>query len=278
MRPLLAPPTPPIAALTIAGSDSGGGAGIQADLRTFFAHGILGCTAITAVTAQNTMGVRGFEALSAALVRAQIEAVLDDLPVRAAKTGMLAHAGLIAEVADVWRARARVPLVVDPVMVSTSGHRLIADDAIATLRASLLPLAAVVTPNLAEAAVLLDRDPLGDPDLAVAALAALAPSAAIVLKGGHGNDPREAIDLVRMPDGTTFALRAPRVATRATHGTGCTLAAAITAALARGQGIVEALHSAKGYLAGALAHATPIGGGHGPVDHLWALREALGDA
>lgn len=258
-----------VAVLTIAGSDSGGGAGIQADLRTFFAHDVLGCTAVTALTAQNTLGVTRVEAASPGVVVAQIEAVMADLPVRAAKTGMLATAAIVEAVAATWARVGRGPLVVDPVMVSTSGAALLEADAVAAMRERLFPLAAVLTPNRAEAEAL-----TGERDAARAAeaLAELAPGAVIVVKGGDDDDPAWASDWVRAVDGGGRWLRAERVATRATHGTGCTFAAAIAAGLARGAGVGEAIDAAKRYLTGALRAARPVGGGHGPVDHLWALR------
>ncbi len=259
----------PIAALTIAGSDSGGGAGIQADLRTFAAHGLLGTTAITAVTAQNTRGVNAWEALSPALVAAQIDAVMDDLPVRAAKTGMLATQSIIATVAATWR-RYSIPLVVDPVMVATSGQRLLAPDAEAAL-AALLALATVVTPNRPEAAVLSGLA-LDAPAAAHATAIARLTPATIVIKGGHPTtSTATAVDYVRNPDGTTFELSSPWIDTTSTHGTGCTFSAAIAANLALGHDLVHALHAAKAYLAAALASALPLGHGHGPVDHLHAL-------
>lgn len=261
-----------LAALTIAGSDSGGGAGLQADLRTFFAHGLLGCTAVTAITVQNTVGVRAVVAVDPAVVVAQIEAVLDDLPVRAAKTGMLASAATVRAVAAAWHAGVTVPLVVDPVLVSTSGHALGGADVVAALRGELLPLATVITPNLHEAAALLGQDALGEVADTLEALAALAPRAAVVLKGGHSDDPTASVDYVRLRGGRTLTLGAPRIATRATHGTGCTLAAAITARLALGRTPEDAIAGAKRYLDGALRNATPLGAGHGPPDHLWALR------
>ncbi len=270
----------PIAALTIAGSDSGGGAGIQADLRTFAAHGLLGTTAITAVTAQNTRGVNAWEALSPALVAAQIDAVMDDLPVRAAKTGMLATQSIIAAVATTWgrlamsgsasRGGHPLPLVVDPVMVATSGHRLLAPDAEAAL-AALLALATVVTPNRPEAAVLSGLA-LDAPAAAHATAIARLTPATIVIKGGHPTtSTATAVDYVRNPDGTTFELSSPWIDTTSTHGTGCTFSAAIAANLALGHDLVHALHAAKAYLAAALASALPLGHGHGPVDHLHAL-------
>jgi len=259
----------PLAALTIAGSDSGGGAGIQADLRVFAAHGLLGTTAITAVTAQNTLGVRAWEALSPGLVRAQIDAVMEDLPVRAAKTGMLATQSIIEAVVASWRNRT-IALVVDPVMVATSGQRLLAPDAEVAL-AELLGLATVVTPNRPEAAVLSGLALEAPAHAHAAAIARLTP-ATIIIKGGHPTAASPlAIDLVRRPDGSTFELSSPWVDTTSTHGTGCTFSAAIAAHLALGSSLEDALHAAKAYLAGAIANALPYGRGHGPVDHLHAL-------
>lgn len=263
----------PVAALTIAGSDSGGGAGIQADLRTFAAHGLLGTTAITAITAQNTRGVIAWEAVSPSLVVAQVEAVLDDLPVRAAKTGMLATRDIIAAVAATWeRWGEGIPLVVDPVMVSTSGHRLLDADAERAMIEQLLPLAAVVTPNRPEAAALTGLALDTPAEVLAQALAAMAPRAVIVIKGGHRVGPAtevaSATDLVRSPDGAVTWLEAPWVETTSTHGTGCTLSAAIAARLALGSPTHEAVIRAKDYLSRAIANALPIGHGHGPVDHL----------
>ena len=259
-----------VAALTIAGSDSGGGAGIQADLRTFSAHRVFGTSALTAITAQNTCGVTAWEAVSPGLVQAQIEAVLGDLPVRAAKTGMLATAPIIEAVAATWeRLGVGIPLVVDPVMVATSGDRLIDEAAVATLRERLLPVAAVLTPNRPEAAVLTGLPWETAPEVLAARLAELAPRAVVVVKGGHrvgrGGD---AVDLVRMPDGALHELSAPWVETTSTHGTGCTLSAAIAAQLARGVDALSAVAAAKSYLTTALQRALPLGAGHGPVDHL----------
>lgn len=257
-------------ALTIAGSDSGGGAGIQADLKAFQANGVFGMSAITAITAQNTREVRDALVLPAALVRAQIDAVFDDLPVGAVKTGMLASAALIAEVADALAARGPVPLVLDPVMVSKSGFPLIDDDAVATLRDALLPRATLVTPNAHEAARLLGRPihDLDDARAAAAELCALGCRAALV-KGGH-LDGESASDVLF--DGAAWhVFDAPRIDTPHTHGTGCTLAAAIAANLAKGLPLVAAVDRAKRYLHGAIAHALPIGEGHGPTHHFWFL-------
>lgn len=275
----------PIAALTIAGSDSGGGAGIQADLRVFAAHGLLGCSAITAITAQNTLGVRAWEPVSESLVQAQIDAVLDDLPVAAMKTGMLGRAGLVRAVAaSLVRGGRRLPLVVDPVMVSTSGHRLLERDAEAALVEHIVPLATVLTPNLHEAGALSGLPPGAPPSEHLDALAAMAPKAFIIVKGGHrlgDHADTSAVDLIRSPSGKTFELVAPWVETTSTHGTGCSFSAAIASRLALGRseivleeevfnGIVEA----RRYLAGALESALPVGSGHGPIDHLFGLAGA----
>ncbi|MCB9730487.1 MAG: bifunctional hydroxymethylpyrimidine kinase/phosphomethylpyrimidine kinase [Deltaproteobacteria bacterium] len=271
------PVTRPLCALTIAGSDSGGGAGIQADLRTFAAHGLLGCTAVTAITAQNTLTVTHAQALDASLVVAQLDAVLADLPIRAAKTGMLATAAIVRAVASYWAGLERpLPLVVDPVMVSTGGDRLLDPDAIDAMRRLLLPLATVLTPNLPEAAALLGADEVADPEDCVAALAALCgPHTTVVLKGGHRDWSPRAADLVRLPDGRHFWLDAPRIDTRCDHGTGCTFAAAIAANLALGLELRDALLAAKQYLTGAMRTAAPLGAGHSPVDHLWQLRRMV---
>ncbi|MGM0576802.1 MAG: bifunctional hydroxymethylpyrimidine kinase/phosphomethylpyrimidine kinase [Myxococcota bacterium] len=273
---LSSPISRPIAALTVAGSDSGGGAGIQADLRTFAAHGLLGCTAITAITAQNTRGVTRADALEPSLVVEQMRAVLDDLPVRAAKTGMLANAAVVRAFADFWvDLDDPPPLVVDPVMISKGGHPLLAPDAVEAVRRLLLPLATVVTPNLPEAATLLGVEAVTDAEDAIAALAAQAGGdATVVLKGGHRQGTLRASDLVRMPSGRHFWLDAPRVDTRCDHGTGCTFSAAIAARLAQGDPVDRALLEAKSYLTGALRVASPVGAGHSPVDHLWRLRLA----
>lgn len=254
-------------ALTIAGSDSGGGAGIQADLKTFMAHGVYGMSVITAVTAQNTVGVRAVELLSPALVSAQIEAVLEDIGADAVKTGMLGTAPIIEATAGGLRRCGIERLVVDPVMVAKSGDRLLAEEAVAALRGQLLPLALVVTPNLPEAGVLLGRPVVEERDMAAAArdLHALGPRY-VLLKGGHLPGD-EVVDLLY--DGRRLVeFRSARIATRHTHGTGCTYAAAIAALLARGRPVEQAVAEARAYLVAAIAAATAIGAGHGPVNHL----------
>jgi hydroxymethylpyrimidine/phosphomethylpyrimidine kinase len=257
------------AALTIAGSDSGGGAGIQADLRTFAAHGIHGASALTAVTAQNTVAVVDYVALEPRMVVAQIDAVASDIPLSAVKTGMLANGAIVEAVAEAV-ARRRLPhLVVDPVMVAKSGDRLLDAAAEAAYRERLFPLAEVVTPNLPEAEALLGRPVRTLEAMRQAArdLHALGPRAVLV-KGGHlDGDPVDVLfDGERMED-----LRAPRVETRNTHGTGCTLSAAIAARLALGEDLRAAVRGAKAYLTEALRGAYTLGRGAGPVDHLHPL-------
>jgi hydroxymethylpyrimidine/phosphomethylpyrimidine kinase len=251
-----------VVALTVAGSDSSGGAGIQADLKTFAAHGVFGASAITALTAQNTLGVAAVHAVPPAFVAAQIDAVADDLSIAAVKTGMLLDAGIVAAVAKTLRRRALPNLVVDPVMVSKSGARLLQDDAVKALVEHLLPLATLVTPNLPEAAVLTG----GEEDRREAArcIAGLG-ARAVLIKGGHATGP-EAIDLF-YEDGHFETLASPRRETRHTHGTGCTLSAAITARLALGDRLFEAVKSAKAYLDRALAKAPGLGRGAGPLNH-----------
>jgi hydroxymethylpyrimidine/phosphomethylpyrimidine kinase len=259
--------TPWPAALTIAGSDSGGGAGIQADLKTFAAHGVYGASAITAVTAQNTLGVDRFEALSPELVTAQIRLVCDDIRPLAVKTGMLANAGIVRAVAQTLARYPALPLVIDPVTHAKSGDALLAPDAIATLRAELLPRAALITPNLPEAAGLTGL-PVETPDEMLAAGRALlaAGAGAVVVKGGHRADSADDLFV----DATRVEwLRAERIATRCTHGTGCTFSAAIAANLAHGMELLEAVRAAKDYLTGALAAGYEVGAGHSPVDHFW---------
>jgi len=260
---------PPAIALTIAGSDSGGGAGIQADLKTFHQLGVYGTSAVTLVTAQNTLGVQRVDLLPAAAVTAQIDAVAADLRPAAVKTGALGAAPVVEAVAAASLRHQLRPLVVDPVMISKHGDPLLASDAVDALRRALLPRATLLTPNLPEAAALLGGGALereADIEAAARALAALGP-AAVLVKGGHGTGP-EVADLL-FADGACLWLRSPRIATRHTHGTGCTYSAAITARLARGDDLASAVRTAKEWLARAIASAPGLGAGHGPVDY-WA--------
>jgi hydroxymethylpyrimidine/phosphomethylpyrimidine kinase len=260
--------TPPVA-LTIAGSDSGGGAGLQADLRAFASLGVFGASAVTAVTAQNTVGVDDVHVIPRDTVEAQLTAVLSDLPVAAVKTGMLATAELVRLVADRAAAGELPRLVVDPVLVSATGHQLLADDAVAVYRERLLPHALVVTPNLVEAGVLVGRE-LRDLDDARAAAEELAEDGpeVVVVKGGHGSGPRS-VDIVVTRDGV-HELSAERMSTANTHGTGCTFAAATAAGLARGADPLAALDLAKRYVTACIAGSVDwrLGQGCGPLDHL----------
>ncbi len=261
-------------ALTIAGSDSGGGAGIQADLKTFTVLGVFGMTAITAVTVQNTKGVADYEALSPRTVGEQIRAVATDIGVDAAKTGMLANAPIVEAVADAIAETGIPNLVVDPVFVSKHGHPLLEDDAVDALRRRILPLAAVVTPNLPEASGLAGYPVRTREDMRRAADAILTLGAgAALVKGGHLEGSTDASDL--FVDGTVEEwLEADRIDTPHTHGTGCTLSAAIAAHLARGAPMIEAVHEGKAFVTEAIRHALPLGHGIGPVDQLWRLDRA----
>jgi len=258
-------------ALTIAGSDSGGGAGIQADLKTFHAFGVFGTSALTAITAQNTMGVRAIHPIPLETVRAQIDAVAEDLPPGSAKSGMLATADLVGTVAGALRDH-RIPnYVMDPVMVATSGHRLLDEDAQEALVAELLPLSTLVTPNLHEAAILTGSPVATLRDMRQAAhrLVEMGAGAALV-KGGHLPEG-EAVDLLW--DGTTERIwRRSRLETRNTHGTGCTLSAATAAGLARGLPLEEAVDLAVDFVHRAIRTAPGLGRGHGPVNHFAGTR------
>ncbi len=260
-------------ALTIAGSDSGGGAGIQADLKTFSALGAYGCSVITALTAQNTRAVTGVFDVPPEFVRSQMDAVFSDIAVDAVKIGMLSRPETIVAVADGLRVHKPEFVVLDPVMVAKSGDKLLRDDAVESLKTHLLPLATIITPNLPEAATLLGEDDVtGIADLRPCAerLMALGPRA-VLLKGGHLAGPASPDVFV---DGHTFrTLDAARVATGNTHGTGCTLSSAIAAGLARGLDLEEAVRAAKSYITKAIAasDSLSVGGGHGPVHHFHAL-------
>ena len=254
-------------ALTIAGSDSGGGAGIQADLKTFHAYGVFGTSAITAVTVQNTLGVRDYLALPAELVQAQIRAVVDDLKPKACKTGMLAGAPLIEAVAETLRLLPGLPYVLDPVMVATSGDRLLDPGAERALLESLLPLATLVTPNLDEAALLTGEAVTSVEAMERAARLLVAAGArAALVKGGHLAG--DAVVDVLFDGVQIHAYRRNRLDTRNTHGTGCTLSAAVAAGLARGATLQAAVESALDYVHRAIADSPGLGRGNGPLNHL----------
>ena len=253
-------------ALTIAGSDSGGGAGIQADLKTFAALGLYGTSAITAVTAQNTLGVTAVHAVPAEIVTAQIEAVVSDIGVDVVKTGMLANAAIVEAVAASVEALDLPVLVVDPVMVAKSGHRLLEPDAVEALKLELLPKARVVTPNVGEAEVLAGMDirDVGDAREAARRIHRLGPRA-VVVNGGHLSGKVVADVLFDGHDVEVF--EGPRIDVRNTHGTGCTFASAIAALLAHGETLAGAVRGAKAFVAAGMRAALPIGRGHGPLDH-----------
>lgn len=256
-------------AMTIAGSDSGGGAGIQADLKTFAALGVYGTSVLTAITAQNTQRVTDVLELPTSLVSSQIDAVISDIGADAVKTGMLSSSAIIGTVADKIREYGLGTLVVDPVMIAKGGDRLLREEAVEALRTLLLPLARVVTPNVPEAQVLTGRriETLGDARKAARDLVAMGAGAAVV-KGGHLAGP--ATDVLY--DGDQFTeLTAPRVETVNTHGTGCTFASAVAAGLAKGLSVKGAVAQAKEYVTAAIQGAFPMGRGHGPLNHFYML-------
>ncbi|MVO89959.1 bifunctional hydroxymethylpyrimidine kinase/phosphomethylpyrimidine kinase [Streptomyces sp. p1417] len=274
MSPRSAPPR----VLTVAGSDSGGGAGIQADLKTMLALGTHGMSVVTAVTAQNSVGVQGAWELPVEAVRAQYRSVVDDIGVSAVKTGMLASAELVEAVADLL-AGTDAPAVVDPVGVSKHGDALLAASALDCVRTKLLPVATIATPNLDEVEQLTGVRVRSEDGMRRAAAAVLAYGPAwVVIKGGHLTDgvgAAKAVDL--LTDGSEeHWLRAPRHDNRHTHGTGCTLASAIAAQLAKGQTVLEAVTAAKAYVTGAIAAGFALGDGIGPVDHGWEFRDGVG--
>jgi hydroxymethylpyrimidine/phosphomethylpyrimidine kinase len=257
-------------ALTIAGSDSSGGAGIQADLKTFAALGVYGASVITALTAQNTNGVTGIHLVPADFVTAQMDAVFGDIEVKAVKIGMVAQLSTIeAIVAGLKRWKA-LHIVLDPVMVATSGDRLLAADAVDALRSKLIPGALLITPNLPEAAALLDEG-IASSEAAIESQGRRLLSMgcrAVLIKGGHGQGS-ESIDYLFSQDGKTIALAAPRIATKNTHGTGCSLSSAIAAGLAKGENPETAVRNAKAWVSAAIAAADRlgVGHGHGPIHH-----------
>ena len=265
-------------ALTIAGSDSGGGAGIQADLKTFSAMGVYGASVITALTAQNTMAVTAVHEAPPQMIRAQIDAVLADLDVGAIKIGMLASVPVIEAVAEAME-RVTVPIVLDPVMVAKSGDPLLQDNAVSALRERLVPLATVLTPNLPEAARLLEVDHVDQNDETMARQLLDLGADAVLLKGGHADGP-VCVDLLLRRERPALRLSADRIRTDNTHGTGCTLSSAIAAGLALGRDLPTALAEAHAYLAAAIRAADDlvIGSGHGPVHHFHALWRPASDS
>jgi hydroxymethylpyrimidine/phosphomethylpyrimidine kinase len=253
--------------LIVAGSDSGGGAGIQADIKTVTALDAFAATALTALTAQNTLGVHAVQAVPLEFIARQIEVVMTDIGADAIKTGMLGDAAVIGTVCDALRRHAAdIPIVVDPVMVAKGGHPLLAPEAVASLRQRLLPMAAVITPNLPEAEALAGMAIATVADMRLAASALLSLGVpAVLLKGGHLPGD-EVVDLLATANGIE-AFSAPRIQTRHTHGTGCTMASALAAGLAQGMSLRDAVLRARAYVRAAIASAPGLGGGHGPLNH-----------
>ncbi len=258
-------------ALTIAGSDSGGGAGIQADLKAFSALGVYGASVITAITAQNTRAVTDVHGIPITTIAAQIEAVLDDIRIDAIKIGMLATSEIIRTVASGLQ-RQSAPVILDPVMIAKSGDALLQDEAISALRSDLLPMATLLTPNVPEAAVLLDTQSASTPEELEdqgRALLAMGPQA-VLMKGGHAKGP-DCVDILVLSDRPSVRFTAPRIETTNTHGTGCTLSSSIAAGLAKRLAMSDAVAEAHTYLQGAIAAADGlgVGSGHGPVHHFY---------
>ncbi len=262
--------TPP-RALTIAGSDSGGGAGIQADLKTFAALGVFGTSAITAITAQNTLGVTAVAEVPVEVIRDQIEAVVSDIGFDAVKTGMLSSTEIVECVVEAVERLKLAPLVVDPVMIAATGAQLLRDDAVESVRERLVPWATVVTPNVPEAEVLtgVEIDSVDDMELAGGELVAMGADAAVV-KGGHFDDGTGRVNDVLVTKEGTRTFTTLRIDTTSDHGTGCTFASAVAAHLAHGLGLAPAVEMSQRYVWNAIANADPIGGGHGPLNHMYA--------
>ncbi|WP_214780217.1 bifunctional hydroxymethylpyrimidine kinase/phosphomethylpyrimidine kinase [Exiguobacterium sp. s22] len=258
--------------LTIAGSDSGGGAGVQADLKTFQELGVFGTSVITAITAQNTLGVHGIEAISTEMIIQQIDAVADDFNITACKTGMLVDAERIEEIANALERHRFEHVVVDPVMVAKGGASLLQESAVEALRTKLLPQATVVTPNIPEAEVLAGMTIRTEADRMKAAQAIQHLGVdVVIIKGGH-TEEEDAVDLI-MTGTEAFQVKAPRIQTKDTHGTGCTFSAALTAELAYGKTLRQAVVDAKQFIHQAIAHGLSLGQGHGPTNH-WGHRLA----
>ena len=259
-------------ALTIAGSDSGGGAGLQGDIKAFQANGVYGMSVVTAITAQNSRGVQAAYDLPAEIITAQIDAVAEDFFIHAVKTGMLSSASIVDTVADGIERHKLGPVVVDPVMVATSGDQLLNPNAVGALKTRMLSLADLLTPNIHEAEVLAGFPvaTLDDARRAAEAILSLGPKAVLV-KGGHLKGEVDAVDVLVDSAGETL-FRAERIHTKNTHGTGCTFASAIAANLAKGHDLRDAIQRAKAYVTEAIRHSLSIGQGHGPVNHFWFLE------
>ncbi|EGQ24737.1 phosphomethylpyrimidine kinase [Sporosarcina newyorkensis 2681] len=259
-------------ALTIAGSDSGGGAGIQADLKTFQELGIFGTSALTAITAQNTQGVHGVHPAPVEVVVAQVRAVLDDFDVKACKTGMLFSTEIITAIASLLKEYPPIPLVIDPVMIAKGGQALLQQEAVQAMKENLIPFATIITPNIPEAEVLTGMKIITDEDIQKAAQILIGLGArAVIIKGGHRNDVLEAKDYYADREGQSFTMTTPWVQTKDTHGTGCTFAAALTGFIAKGYSLSDAVAEAKQFIQAAIEDGLRLGSGHGPTNH-WAYN------
>lgn len=259
-------------ALTIAGSDSGGGAGIQADLKTFQELGVFGTSALTAITAQNTQGVHGVYPVPVEGVVAQVRAVLDDFEVKACKTGMLFSTKIIMAIASLLEEYPPIPLVIDPVMIAKGGQSLLLQEAVQAMKENLIPIATIITPNIPEAEVLTGMKIVTDEDIQEAAQIIIELGArAVIMKGGHRNDVLEAKDYYADCEGQSFTMTTPWVQTKDTHGTGCTFAAALTGFIAKGYSLSDAVAEAKQFIQAAIEDSLRIGSGHGPTNH-WAYN------
>lgn len=255
-------------AMTIAGSDSGGGAGIQADLKTFQELGTFGTSAITAITAQNTLGVHGVQPIDLDMIESQIDAVMTDLRPDAVKTGMLFSAEIIRIVAEKFQQYNIQNIVIDPVMIAKGGASLLQQEAVDALKNELVPLATIITPNIPEAEVLADMEIVTEDHIAEAAKRILALGAkGVWMKGGHSKDPEFAKDFVFLQDGTSFSMTSKRIDTDNTHGTGCTSSASVTASLAKGMSLKDALIVGKSFIQAAIEEDLQLGSGHGPTNH-----------
>ncbi|MHC5268382.1 bifunctional hydroxymethylpyrimidine kinase/phosphomethylpyrimidine kinase [Enterococcus sp. LJL98] len=260
-------------ALTIAGSDSGGGAGIQADLKSFQERHVFGTSVLTAVTAQNTLGVHDIFNLPRQTIENQLEAIATDFQIRAVKTGMLANGDVIQFIANQLQTVSFGPLVVDPVMVAKGGANLLEKTALQALKEQLIPLATIITPNLPEAAILVEKELTSKEAIEKAANDIQALGAKnVIIKGGHRLDVPDATDFLLLEDGRKFWLTKPRLDTKRTHGTGCTFSAVITAELAKGQDVLSAVQIAKDFIQAAIKTTIAVGHGHGPVNH-WAYHK-----
>lgn len=261
--------------LTIAGSDSGGGAGIQADIKTFQERDVFGMSVLTAITAQNTQGVQDVHAIPLEKVQAQLDSIFVDFDVAAIKTGMLVNGEYMKLIAQELKKHTEIPLIIDPVMIAKGGHPLMEESAVEIMKNELLPLAEVITPNIPEAEALTDLEIKNQSDMEKAAkkLQDLG-SKHVIIKGGHALEDNEASDLLVLDTGEVVWLSAERVDTKDTHGTGCTYSACITAEIAKGQPVKEAVQIGKDFIHAAISYGIGVGNGHGPTNH-WAYRQEV---